>query len=214
MRSHNRGISRGAKGLLASGESKLVEYKERVKGLSPEDLVAFANSDDGGTILIGVREIKAAGGRQIGEPIGHPIDDDTRLQIMGKALSCTRVRIVIVKVAFDDSKCEFNHIERVVGVRLVNKPLNATSVGTPITREFKNSLLARNTVMNKLPSAVYIGMAILTADPNRISHDVYNLHSEWHGKSVIDVDIRPSLFLGALPPLREEIKYGHSVWRS
>jgi hypothetical protein len=52
-------------------------------------LVAFANSENGGAILIGVREISGRNGKQEGEPIGHMVDDDSRLQIMDKALSCS-----------------------------------------------------------------------------------------------------------------------------
>ncbi|MDD5301319.1 MAG: ATP-binding protein [Gallionella sp.] len=83
-----QGISKRAKALLSSGEDKSVDYKEKVKGLHAEDLVAFANSANGGAILIGVRETAQSNGMQKGEPLGHLIDDDTRLQIMGKALSC------------------------------------------------------------------------------------------------------------------------------
>ncbi|HXN89563.1 MAG TPA: RNA-binding domain-containing protein [Methylocella sp.] len=97
MPSQYKGISKSAKGLLASGESKFVDYKEKVKGFHAEDLVAFANSNEGGAILIGVREATTSTGVQIGEPIGHPVDDDTRLQILGKALSCSPpVQIEIV----------------------------------------------------------------------------------------------------------------------
>jgi hypothetical protein len=39
--------------------------------------------------LIGVREVAGRNGKQKGEPVGHPIDDDSRLQMMGKALSCS-----------------------------------------------------------------------------------------------------------------------------
>lgn len=98
MTSSYKRLSKRAKEFLASGESKLVDYKERVKGLHAEDLVAFANSADGGAILLGVREERGKDGTQHGEPIGHPIDDDTRLQIMGKALSCSppvQIEIVI-----------------------------------------------------------------------------------------------------------------------
>lgn len=84
-----QGISKRAQALLDAGESKAVDYKEKVKGLHSEDLVAFANSENGGAILIGVREISGHHGKQKGESIGHSIDDDSRLQIMGKTLSCS-----------------------------------------------------------------------------------------------------------------------------
>jgi ATP-dependent DNA helicase RecG len=84
-----QGISKRARTLLSRGESKDVDYKEKVKGLHAEDLVAFASSENGGAILIGVREVAGRNGKQKGEPVGHPIDDDSRLQMMGKALSCS-----------------------------------------------------------------------------------------------------------------------------
>lgn len=84
-----QGISKRAKELLSSGENKSVDYKEKVNGLHAEDLVAFANSANGGAILIGVRETEHPNGTQKGEPLGHAIGDETRLQIMGKALSCS-----------------------------------------------------------------------------------------------------------------------------
>lgn len=82
-------ISKRAHLLLTSGETKDVDYKENVRGLHADDLVAFANSTAGGAILIGVRESKSPTGKQKGEPIGHPITDEARLQIMSKALSCS-----------------------------------------------------------------------------------------------------------------------------
>lgn len=97
MPSSYKRISRRALKLLSSGENKFVDYKEKVQGLHAEDLVAFANSDSGGAILIGVREKITPNGDHIGEPIGHPIDDVTRLQILSKALSCSpTVQIEIV----------------------------------------------------------------------------------------------------------------------
>lgn len=84
-----QGISKGARDLLTAGEGKDVDYKEQVRGLHAEDLVAFANSEHGGAILVGIREISGHNTKQKGEPIGLVIDDDSRLQIMGKALSCS-----------------------------------------------------------------------------------------------------------------------------
>jgi hypothetical protein len=68
-----QGISKRARTSLSGGESKDVDYKEKVKGLHAEDLVAFANSENGGAILIGVREVAGRNGKQKGEPVGHPI---------------------------------------------------------------------------------------------------------------------------------------------
>jgi hypothetical protein len=43
-------ISKRGKELLSRGEDRHVDYKEKAKGLHAEDLVAFANSKDGGCI--------------------------------------------------------------------------------------------------------------------------------------------------------------------
>jgi predicted HTH transcriptional regulator len=54
------GISKRAKTLLKSGETREVDYKENTRGLHAEDLVAFANSPSGGAILLGVEECQPA----------------------------------------------------------------------------------------------------------------------------------------------------------
>ena len=82
-------ITKRSRDLLASGEGKYVDYKESVKGVHADDFVAFANSPEGGALLIGVEEITGANGVQRGRPIGCTVDDKARLQIMGKALSCS-----------------------------------------------------------------------------------------------------------------------------
>ena len=84
-----KGISKRGKELLSRGEDRHVDYKEKVKGLHAEDLVAFANAVDGGCILIGVKEDTDVNGQQIGVPIGCKTDDEAKLQIMGRALSCS-----------------------------------------------------------------------------------------------------------------------------
>lgn len=123
-------ISKRAKELLASGEGKHVDYKERVKGLHAEDLVAFANSAEGGAILIGVRDASGEDGAQYGEPVGHPIDDDSRLQIMGKALSCSPPIQIEIAIENLDVK-PFYRLEIPSGA---HKPY-ATNGGTYTIRE-------------------------------------------------------------------------------
>lgn len=129
-KSNFQNISKKARALLSSGESKSVDYKVKLAGLHPDDLVAFANSKNGGTILIGVREISGHGGKQEGEPIGHPIDDKSKLQIMGKALSCSPpIQIEIFVENLGDRA--FYRIEIPSGA---NKPYS-TSSGTYKIRE-------------------------------------------------------------------------------
>jgi hypothetical protein len=82
-------LSRRARSLLASGESRDVDYKENARGLHSEDLVAFANSPTGGAILLGVQEFTNTGGTQEGRAVGCAVDDDAKLQVLSKALSCS-----------------------------------------------------------------------------------------------------------------------------
>ncbi len=74
--------------LLQAGESDQVDYKESLAGLKSEALVAFANSNGGGTILIGIKEGLDEDGKQIGIPIGHDSSDGTLLAITNKAAEC------------------------------------------------------------------------------------------------------------------------------
>jgi len=81
-------ISARAKSLLEREEGFDVEFKQSAASLDASDVVAFANSANGGAILLGVREEGGAGGRQIGTVIGCDTSDKAKLQILDKALSC------------------------------------------------------------------------------------------------------------------------------
>ena len=96
------GLSETAERLLGSQESNTLDFKESVGGLSSEDLVAFANSSLGGTILLGVREKKSRRGLQAAEIIGCEIGDKAKLSILGKAASC--VPPVEVRVILENSE--------------------------------------------------------------------------------------------------------------
>jgi hypothetical protein len=133
-----QGISKRTRLLLSGGEGKHVDYKEKVKGLHAEDLVAFANSPYGGAILIGVRESTPSNGKQKGEPIGHVIDDESKLQIMAKALSCSPP--VQISITVENLRhLPFYRVEIPSGI---HKPYS-TSSGTYKIREDgrNNSLL-------------------------------------------------------------------------
>lgn len=93
-----------ARACLSSGENAEIEFKEKASGLDAEDLVAFANTTHGGTILIGVREATNASGIQTGVPVGHSVDDAVRLQILDKALSCSPPVRVELAIENADSK--------------------------------------------------------------------------------------------------------------
>lgn len=81
-------LSARAKALLERSETFDVEFKESVSGLDSSDIVSFANSERGGTILIGIRETKTAKGQQRGQIIGCPIGDKEKLKILSKVNSC------------------------------------------------------------------------------------------------------------------------------
>ena len=123
-------ISKRSRDLLASGEGKYVDYKESVKGIHADDFVAFANSKEGGALLIGVEEITTTKGVQIGRPIGCAVDDKSRLQIMGKALSCSPAVQIELFIENTESK-PFFRVEISSGA---HKPYS-TSNGTYKIRE-------------------------------------------------------------------------------
>lgn len=83
---HN--ISKKAKKLLNGPEGYEIDYKQNVSGIDSEDFVSFANSDKGGTILIGVKEVVTEEGRQKGKVVGCSIGDEEKLTILSKAESC------------------------------------------------------------------------------------------------------------------------------
>lgn len=82
------GISARAQALLDRQEGKDVDFKRQLSGLASADLVAFANSPTGGTILIGVDEVASNNGLQRGVLVGCPVGDKERLIILNKAESC------------------------------------------------------------------------------------------------------------------------------
>lgn len=88
LKSEFNTLSARAKALLERSETFDVEFKESVSGLESSDIVSFANSERGGTILIGIRETESPNGQQRGEIIGCPIGDKEKLKILGKVNSC------------------------------------------------------------------------------------------------------------------------------
>lgn len=83
------GVSQRAQTLLSMGENDQVDYKSHAKGVSAEDFVAFANTVNGGAILIGVSETEDTSGRQIGKITGCKVGDKARMSLISKALSCS-----------------------------------------------------------------------------------------------------------------------------
>lgn len=83
-----KNLSKKVKLLLSREEGYDVDWKRNVKGLSSKDIVAFANSKNGGSILIGVDEQQAKNGRQQPNIVGCKISDENKMSIKTKALNC------------------------------------------------------------------------------------------------------------------------------
>ncbi|MGI6450603.1 MAG: helix-turn-helix domain-containing protein [Desulfitobacteriia bacterium] len=95
-------ISRKTRALLNRQEGLDVDFKLTVKGVEATDLVAFANSAKGGTILVGVGEAEDSNSMQKGRIIGCPVGDKERLYILSKSESCVppvEVSIIIENYA-------------------------------------------------------------------------------------------------------------------
>lgn len=80
-------ISNRAKLLLQQEEGFDVDFKINTN-LSGEDLVAFANSITGGTILLGVDEQTNEDGTQKGKVVGCTVNDQEKMKILNKANQC------------------------------------------------------------------------------------------------------------------------------
>jgi len=83
-----KGISSRSQSLLKQQEGFDVEFKQSISGLDSEDIVAFANSTKGGSILIGIQEEIGVDGRQLPNIIGCNVGDKAKRSIIGKASSC------------------------------------------------------------------------------------------------------------------------------
>jgi ATP-dependent DNA helicase RecG len=91
--------------LLEKEEGYDVDFKRDRNGLKPEDLVAFANSPNGGNILIGIDEDFDIDGKQKGKIVGCRVSDTEKLAILGKASECRPpVDIEIFTENFDSDK--------------------------------------------------------------------------------------------------------------
>ena len=118
-------ISKRARSLLTRSEDYELEFKETPQALEPEDIVAFANSPEGGVVLIGVREVTTDSGRQRGKIVGCTVGDAEKLSIINRAESCVppiSVDVIVENVA----RKPFFRVEIPSGL---NKPY-CTSAGT------------------------------------------------------------------------------------
>ena len=95
-------ISHKTSALLNQQENTNVDFKRSLNGLDATDLIAFANSEFGGTILVGIDESEFGNGKQKGIIVGCPIDDGERLRILNKAEECippVEIDIIIENLA-------------------------------------------------------------------------------------------------------------------
>lgn len=83
-----KSLSNITKKFLTQGESEQVDFKKAPEGVNAEDIVAFANNTNGGTILIGITEAQNANGTQFGSVVGCDVSDGAILQIVNKAIGC------------------------------------------------------------------------------------------------------------------------------
>jgi ATP-dependent DNA helicase RecG len=83
-----KGISKRARMLLDGQEGYDVEFKASMNQVDHRDIVAFANSEAGGTILVGVEEIKTELGLQKGRVVGCNVGDREKQSILSKAENC------------------------------------------------------------------------------------------------------------------------------
>jgi predicted HTH transcriptional regulator len=124
-------ITKRTKLLLDAEENYEIEFKQSVNGLDSADIVAFANSEHGGTILIGVKEDTGEKNRQRGKIIGCDVGDQERLNILSKSNSC--IPKVDIEIYVENLKIKpFLRIEILPGK---NKPY-CTAGGTYKTRGY------------------------------------------------------------------------------
>ncbi len=98
MKTEYKTMSKRVKLLLNREEDYDVDWKGDINGLHSEDIVAFANSKNGGSILIGIDEIKDKHGKQKAKIVGCPITDDNKMRIKSKASSCiSPINVEIIK---------------------------------------------------------------------------------------------------------------------
>ncbi|SEF70447.1 AlbA family DNA-binding domain-containing protein [Marinobacterium lutimaris] len=88
MKREYRRLSRRTQQLLEAPEGINIDFKREVQAVRSADLVAFANSPQGGTLLIGIDEYTSPDGVQRGRVVGCDVDDRARLLLVNKATEC------------------------------------------------------------------------------------------------------------------------------
>lgn len=120
-----KGLSERAQVLLNREEGGDMDFKRSVSSFKSDDIVAFANSRSGGTLMLGIDEVADERGRQMGKIVGCKIDDDSKMTILNRANSCIPPIDLEIYVENDDD-IPFYRIEIPSGN---NKPY-CTSGGT------------------------------------------------------------------------------------
>jgi len=88
MQREYRRLSQYTRRLLSLPEGLNVDFKREAQAVKASDLVAFANTALGGTLLIGIDEYTTGDGVQRGKVVGCEVDDKARLVLVNKATSC------------------------------------------------------------------------------------------------------------------------------
>lgn len=120
-----KGLSERAQMLLSREEGGDMDFKRSVSSFKADDIVAFANSKSGGTLMLGIDEVSNDRGRQIGKIVGCKIDDEAKMTILNRANSCIPPIDIEIFVENDDD-IPFYRVEIPSGK---NKPY-CTSGGT------------------------------------------------------------------------------------
>ena len=89
MKNRYKTLRTETKQLMEQGEGQTIEFKRNEK-VDAEDFIAFANSDQGGHILLGVDEIAGKDGRKKGviHKNGVTLTDELTLKLQTKANNC------------------------------------------------------------------------------------------------------------------------------
>ncbi len=123
------GRSARLKKLLSGEETQHVEFKKSVGLVESADFVQFANSSDGGEILVGVEEVKDGNGRRMPTVVGCLTTDANKRSLLDKAGSCSPPVDITVHV----EKVEGKQFYRVVIPSGLHKPY-CTASGTYVIR--------------------------------------------------------------------------------
>jgi ATP-dependent DNA helicase RecG len=118
MKDFYQSITKKTRDLINRPEGFDVEFKSKVEGVKPEDFVAFANSDNGGVMLLGIDEEETSEGQK-GVVVGCNISDKSKLSIINKAESCFPPVEIFVVVENADSDKPIFRVEIPSGT---NKP--------------------------------------------------------------------------------------------